>query len=465
MAKAKSSTRKLIFIIGGILITLVIFGFIAKKAGWIGGKKEGKMVETAQAKRRTITQTVSASGTIEPVVEVKISPTVSGEIIDLPVIEGDYVKKGDLLMRIKPDLYQASIEQLQASLLAQKSQMEQNRANMIKAQTTFEQQAKLYKKGMVSDQDYVTAKSNYDAAQASYKASQYQVQNMDAQLRRAQEELQQTIIRSPMDGTISQLNVKKGETVVGSNQMQGTDVMHIAKMDQMEVLVDVNENDVVNVAPNDTAKISVDAYPDRTFKGVVTQIANSATVTGQGTTEQITNYQVKIRITSRHNEGFSKGNSIMEKAAQQEIPGKTVVPILKPGMTATVDIQTKTVHNVISVPIQAVTVRDYSKIKNKSKADSAKNDTKVAAVSDTSSSDSVIPKEDLRKVVFEVVDGKAKMLQVTTGISDDNYTEILTGVKPGEKIITGPYRILSKELSDGDPVSVNNKQFKALIEQ
>ncbi len=470
MAKKQGATRRLFIILAVVLVLLVILGLIGVKSGWFGKRADAKEVETASVRLKTITQLVSATGTIEPVTEVKISPSVSGEIIDLPVHEGDYVHKGDLLLQIKPDLYKASIDQLQANLLAQKAQMERNRADLLKAQASYKQQSELYQKGLISEMDYISSKSSSEAAEANYNASKYQVQNADAQLRRAKEELQQTIIRAPMDGTISQLNVKNGETVVGSSQMQGTDLMHIAHMGQMQVEVKVNENDIVNVTDGDTTRISVDAYPNRKFSGIVTQIANSATVTGQGTNEQMTNYLVKIKIISRHNEQFGEGNSIA-KQVPLESKGKAFMPVFKPGMTASVDIETQTVKNAIAVPIQAVTVRDFSKVKANSKDSAtaknemASNGNNNATKADTSSSDMLIPKEDLRKVVFILDKGKAKRIQVKTGISDETHTQIIEGVKPGDEVIIGPYRILSRELSDGDAVKVNNNKYKLLADQ
>lgn len=469
MAKQQGATRRLFTILAIVVVLLVILGVIGAKSGWFGNKTNAKEVETSKVRLKTITQLVSATGTIEPVTEVKISPSVSGEIINLPVEEGDYVHKGELLLQIKPDLYKASIDQLQANLLAQKAQMERNRADLLKAEAEFKQQNELHKKGLISQMDFINAKSNKEAAQANYNASSYQVQNAEAQLRRAKEELQQTSIRAPMDGTVSQLSVKNGETVVGSSQMEGTDLMHIARMGQMQVEVKVNENDIVNVADGDTARIEVDAYPNRKFNGVVTQIANSAAVTGQGTNEQMTNYLVKIKITSRHNEQFGEGNGIAKKTPV-ESKRTEVMPVFKPGMTASVDVETQTVQNAIAVPIQAVTVRDFSKVKSNSK-DSASTEDKMAgnnqqkASEDTTSSDLLIPKEDLRKVVFVVDNGKAKRVQVKTGISDETHMQIIEGVKAGEDVIIGPYRVLSRELSDGDAVKVNNNKYKLLAEQ
>jgi HlyD family secretion protein len=478
MSKKKSSTRKLIIIFSVVIVLLIVFVIVGKKAGWIGSSEKVYEVETAKAKLKTITQVVSASGKIQPEVEVKLSPDVSGEIVALPVKEGQYVKKGELLLRIKPDIYQASIDQLQANLLEQKARLQQNKAQMLKAKTSYMQQKQLYDKGAVSQMDYVSAKTTYESAQASYKASQYQVENAKAQLHKAKEQLQQTIINSPMNGTISKLEVEKGERVVGSVQMAGTELMRIAHMNQMEVDVKVNENDIVNVAKNDTAVINVDAYPNKTFKGIVTQIANSATVTGQGTTEQVTDYEVKIRVLSPHNQDYSETGKMIKKTGDHELNNQKKLADLKPGMSATVDIQTKTVHDAVAVPIQAVTVRDFSKLGDKKNKENGKKSNgalaaNAADIKDTTamkdttngSGDLLIPKEDLRKVVFKVIDGKAKMVEVKTGISDETHMQINSGVNPGDQIVIGSYRILSKELSDGDPVKVNNKKFETLAKE
>ncbi len=469
MAGKQRATRRLITIIIVVVLVVVAAGVIGRVSGWFGGQGNAREVETAKVRLKNITQLVSATGTIEPVVEVKISPSVSGEIINLPVEEGDYVHKGDLLLQIKPDLYQASIDQLQANLLAMKAQMEQMHADLLKAQAGYRQQSDLYKKGVISKMDYITAKSANEAAQASYNASKYQVQNAEAQLRHAREELQQTIIRAPIDGTISQLAVKMGETVVGSSQMEGTDLMHIARMKQMQVEVDVNENDIVNVAEGDTARIGVDAYPNRKFNGIVTQIANAATVTNEGTNEQMTNYLVKILITSPHNQQFGE-NGLVGKQASMEGQKGGFMPVFKPGMTASVDIETQTVKNAVAVPIQAVTVRDFSKPDAGGDSAASKHqpggeNTAGTAGSDTTDNNLLIPKEDLRKVVFVVKNGKAHRVEVKTGISDETHLQILEGVKPGAEVVIGPYRVLSQELSDGDPVKVNNDKYKMLTRE
>ncbi|MDR8390131.1 efflux RND transporter periplasmic adaptor subunit [Aliifodinibius sp. S!AR15-10] len=455
--KTKTSPTMRLMMVGGVLVILVaVGGFVAKSMGWLGGEGEGKTVETAKAKLKTITQMVSASGKIQPEVEVILRPEVSGEIIELPVKEGDYVAKDDLLLRIKPDIYEARIEETNATLLTQKARLEQAKANLLEAESTYNQQQQLFEKEAISRAQYIQAKTAYEAQKANYKAAEYQVQSIEAQLDQAKEELAKTTIRSPRDGTISALAVEEGERVLGQTQMTGTELMRISKMDQMEVVVQVNENDIVNVAPGDTTNIEVDAYPERIFNGIVTEIANSAEITGSGTNEQVTNYEVKIRITTPHNLDMAGSQDLVQQAAQ-ELPGSEFVPSFKPGMSATVDIETETVFNVVSLPIQAVTVRDFAEDSTGVKSDSTN-----VTESDTSDTDGgmVIPEEDLRKVVFKVEDGIAKRQQVETGISDNSHIQILSGISAGDEIVIGSYRTLSRDLKDGDKVKVDNNQFQ-----
>ncbi len=451
MAKKKSSTSKIFIWIGVVLIVLLVGGFGLRKAGVIGGGLQGTAVETDTAKLKTITQVVSASGKIQPEVEVIIRPDVSGEIIELPVKEGDFVRKGDLLVRIKPDIYQATIDNLTAALLTQKARLEQTRASLIQAEAAFLKNEELYKKDVISELDFIQTKSAYDAEKANLKAAQYQIQSAEAQLRRAQEELEQTVIRAPQDGTVTGLGVEEGERVLGNSQMAGTEMMRVSLLDRMEVLVEVNENDIVNVTLEDTTRIEVDAYPERQFNGIVTEIANSAQVTGAGSTEQVTNYQVKVRIVTPHNLG-SSGEKLIASAAPEN-PGQAFVPNFKPGMSATVDIETETALNIVSVPIQAVTVRDFAKDKNKGENTE---DAEVQLASDNG--DLQIQREDIRKVVFKVEDGKAVRVEVETGISDNTHIQITSGVSAGDEIVIGGYRVLSRTLQDGDALEITNKQ-------
>lgn len=296
MAKTKSATRRVLIIIGLLAGLLVILGAAAYSFGWVGGGDGGPTVETAQAERRQLTQVVTASGKVQPEVEVNISPDVSGEITELPVREGQKVRKGDLLARIEADEYQARREQASANVLQQKANMQQAEADLLQVKQELERQKKLYEKEAISKSELQNAQAQYEVAKAQRDAAKYRLQSAQASLQQSTEQLQQTEIFAPMTGTVSRLNVEKGERVVGTRQRAGTELMRIALLDQMEMEVDVNENDVINVADGDTARIEIDALPDRSFLGEVTEIANSARVSGQGTQQQVTNFPVKVRI-------------------------------------------------------------------------------------------------------------------------------------------------------------------------
>lgn len=438
MTKNKSATSKLLKILGVLVLLLVIAGVVAKTVGWLDGGSGTTAVETEIAERRTITQMVSSSGRMQPEVEVVIRPDVSGEIIELNVKEGDFVREGELLLRIKPDLYEARIDELNAVLLTQQSRMEQARANMLQAETEFVKNQELYDRNLVSELEYLQTKNNYEAQKSNFKAAEYQIESARAQLRRAEEELQQTVIRAPQNGTISRLAVEAGERVLGQAQTAGTEMMRIAHMEQMEVEVEVNENDIVTVNLADTSIIEVDAYPNRSFEGVVTEIANSADVTGTGSADQVTNYKVKVRITTPHNLEYS--SDLLLSESTQESPSNNDSPTFKPGMSATVDIKTNTVYDVVSVPIQAVTVRNFAD------QDSTEADKRtVRNVSET---------EDFRRVVFLNDNGVARQVEVETGISNNTYIQVMSGIEAGQEIITGSYRILSRELEDEDEIEV-----------
>jgi HlyD family secretion protein len=441
------SNKKTYIIIGASLLVFVILGITARTMGWLG-EDAGISVETGEAERRTITQLVSASGIVRPEVEVILSPDVSGEIIELAVKEGDFVNQGDLLLRIRPDIYQARIDEIQAQLLNAKAREQQARAGMLRAQLNYEKQKELYDRNLIPEMEYITAKTNFEADQANYNAAQFSVQSAEAQLRRGQEELRQTVIRAPMTGTISKLNVEKGERVVGSVQMAGTEILRIARMEQMEVEVRVNENDIVKVAVGDTSRILVDAYSGRNFQGIVTEIANSAERRGQGTTEQVSEYVVKIRVITPHN--LTSRPETLRRAADSEIGEDEMAPYFKPGMSASVDIETQTVFNVVSVPIQAVTVRDFATL-NRNDSDSLQ----VENASDSAPKTAGVKREDIRRVVFVVDGGTVNMVEVETGINDDQNIQLLRGIDEGTKIVTGNYRVLSRQLKDGDKVRTN----------
>ena len=450
MAKEKSATKKLIKILGIIVVLLIVVGVIAKSAGWLDGGTGEKEVETELAELRTITQIVSATGRIQPEVEVIIRPDVSGEIIELNVKEGDFVREGELLLRIKPDIYEARIDELNAALLTQRSRMEQARAQMLQAEIEYLKNKELYDRNLISDLEYQQTFNNFEAQKSNFRAAEFQIESARAQLRRAEEELQQTVIRSPKNGTISRLAVERGERVLGQAQTAGTEMMRIARMEQMEVVVDVNENDIVNVSLNDTTIIEADAYPNRSFEGVVTEIANSADVTGSGQADQVTNYKVKIRITTPHNLDMAASEFFVMNVSED--PAEGFVPSFKPGMSANVDIRTNTARNVVTIPIQSVTVRDFAKDQGRSTADA---DTTVNG-SDTQRTPRMT-NEDFRRVVFVNQDGIAKRVEVETGISDNRYIQVMSGLDAGMEVITGNYRVLSRELEDGDSIIIRNR--------
>lgn len=476
MASAKSSKKRFLLTLAVIAVLFVLLVAVGRFAGWIGGDSQGHPVEVSTVSERTITRIVTATGRIQPEIEIKIAPDVSGEIIELNVREGDFVYEGDILVRIRPDIIQARLDESNATLLGQQARMEQNRASKLRAKNEYEQKRVLFDRNMVSQLEYENARRAYEAEQASFNASTFQVENARAQLRRIEEELRQTTIRAPMTGTVSRLDVERGERVVGSIQMAGTEMLRIAQMEQMEVRVNVNENDIVYVSENDTARIDVDAYPGRQFVGIVTEIANSAITRGDGTAEQITEYPVKIRILSPHNTGSDGMQSVRSRnvemtanrsdegtssrnmeggaaqrnhegsahqIAERTTPQNSEVSLLepaawfKPGMTATVDIETIRETNVISVPLQAVTMRDFNLVNPDTTA---------------------IGREDMRRVVFRVVDDHAAMTEVHTGISDDRFIHILSGVEKGDEIVSGNYRILSRVLSDGDAITITSRQ-------
>lgn len=449
MAKQKSSTARTFKIAGIVLVAIIALGLILKFTGVIGQSDTGQEVETTTAKLKTITQLVSSSGKVQPEVEVIIRPDVSGEIIEMAVKEGDFVREGDLLIRIKPDIYQAQIDNLNAALLTQRARLEQTRASLIEAEAAYERDKQLYDKELISEMNFIQTRSNWESQKANLKAAEYQVQSAEAQLRQAREELEQTVIRAPQDGTVTGLTVEEGERVLGNAQTAGTEMMRISILDRMEVLVEVNENDIVNVSLADTARIEVDAYPERRFNGIVTEIANSAQVTGSGTNEQVTNYQVKVRIITPHNLDSSPEQLVRNESAENMEDG--FVPNFRPGMSATVDVETQTAINVVSVPIQAVTVRDFAADDTQGQEDSS--NVMLASAQD----DMIIQQEDLRKVIFVVENGTVVRREVETGISDNTHIQVLSGISAGEEIVIGSYRTLSNLLEDGDKVTVNNK--------
>jgi len=412
----KKSKKKLIIFgsIGLLILILIIAAFIG------GGKEDIIMVQTEKVEKRNITQTVTATGIIDPEFKVIITPEVTGEIIQLPVEEGDVVKKGDLLIRIKGDQYYAQRDQLDANVKSAEATLQMREAELNKVKLDYDRIKELHSKNLSSDSELEAAQSNYLTTKASYDAAAANVLQSKAQLREVQETLNKTTIYSPIDGIVTQLNVELAERVLGSGFSQGTNLMTVADLSNMEAVVDVDENDVVLVSVGDTANITVDAFGDQEFHGIVTQIGNSAQQTGLGTQEQVVNFEVKIKLID-------------------------VDPKLRPGMSCNSDIETETVKDVISVPIQSVTARTEIPNNDSTKTENEENNNKP------------FKKDEPKEVVFIYDGGKVKMVQVKTGISDDNYLEIKSGLNGGEEVVSGSYRAISRELEDGSTVRKEEK--------
>lgn len=418
--KRKKSKKKL-FIFGGLGL-LVIILIIIVIAG--GSKENIILIQTEKVQKRSITQTVTATGTIDPEFKVLITPEVTGEIISLPVKEGDIVKKGQLLIKIKGDQYMAQKDRLEANLKSSEASLQMSDAELKKVELEYARVKELHSKALASDSELETVEANYLSAKASYEAAAANVLQSKAQLREVLEILYKTTIYSPMDGIVTQLNVELAERVLGSGFSQGTNIMTVADLSNMEAVVDVDENDVVLISVGDTANVSIDAFGDKLFSGIVTEIGNSAQSTGFGTQEQVVNFSVKIKLID-------------------------LDPNLRPGMSCNADIETETVSDVLSVPIQSVTARTDIPIENDSLKSKEKSDDKEMSGS--------MEKKGPKEVVFLVNSGKAKMVVVETGISDDNYLEIKKGVKEGDEVVSGSYRAISRELEDGSIVRVEDK--------
>lgn len=449
MAKRKKS-NKLLIILGVAVVVLIAASLIAKQAGWIGKEKPVE-VEMAKAKRTEIIEKVSASGKIQPEVEVKISPDVSGEIIELRVAEGDSITQGQLLLKIRPDNYISAVDRAMANMNNNRANLSQTRARLSQAKVQlerskieFERNKKLYDQKVISDSDFITAETNYKVAQEevtsaeqNLEAAKFLVQSAEAGLRDAQENLRKTSIFSPVNGTVSKLSVEKGERVVGTSQMAGTEMLRLANLNNMEVLVDVNENDIVRVQLGDTAIIEVDSYAnmDKQFKGVVTEISNTAKTAV--TQDAVTEFEVKVRIL---NESYA---DLVNK--------KSKLSPFRPGMTASVDIITERKENVLSVPLAAVTTRNPNAPAG---GPEGQENPQAQNVSNNGNANQPAPKaNESKEVVFVHNNGKVEMREVKTGISDFDNIEIISGLKEGDEIISGPFLVVSKRLNNGDTVA------------
>lgn len=440
MAKKKKGSNKLIYILLAVVALVLVAAVVGKQAGFIG-KPKTLQVQMTEAKRTTIIEKVTASGVVQPVTEIKLSPDVAGEIIELNVEEGDYVTEGMVLVKIRPDNLESALERAQANLNQQKANLASNiasvarsEAQLLQSKQAFDRAEQLKKENVISDADFETAKANYDvakknleAAKQSVNASEYVVKSSQATVEEAEENVRLTVVRAPSTGTVSKLDVEKGERVVGTQQMAGTEMMRIADLTQMEVQVDVNENDIIRVKQGDQVEIDVDSYTsmDKKFKGIVTSIANTANA--KASADAVTEFQVKIRIL---NESFEDLIS--------EIQG---VSPFRPGMTASVEIITNSKENVLSVPLSSVTTRNpNAKVSTEVKEADATSQVTVSTGS----------KEEMKEVVFISDAGVAKMVVVKTGISDYDNIEILEGIKDGDVIVSGPFFVVSKQIKNGD---------------
>ena len=431
-------TKKTKYIIAGVVVAAVGTFFYLKSSGAIGDAKKGTEVEIAAVETRTVIETVSGTGKIQPEKEVKISSEVSGEIIALPVKEGQTVRKGDLLVRVNPKLYTQGLNRSQAGLSNTKAGLNQTDAQYKEAKASYDRSKKLFEKGIISRSEWDKTIAAFEGAQAAKQAAYYNVQSASATVSESQENLGRTAIYTPVDGTISKLDVELGERVLGTQQMAGTEMMRVADLTTMEVEVDVNENDIVKIEIGDDANVEVDAYTNKQFKGKVTSISNSASTALSA--DQVTNFKVKVRI--------------LKESYTELVAGKpSNYSPFRPGMTATVDIITTRKENIVAIPISAVVMRTDTTANRK---------VVKAGEEDKQDEEETIPEvknEKRYECVFVKVGDKVKLRIVTTGIQDDTFIEVI-GLKKGETIITGPYTTVTKELNPDDIVFVKTKEEK-----
>ena len=440
MALTKKN-KKIIYIFSGIILVLILIAIFKK-----GDGDEMKVI-TGYSKIRNITEVVTANGKIRPEIEIKISSDVSGEIVELPVKEGDHVKKGQLLVRINPDLSESNLNRASAAVNNSKANLASAEARLIQAEAVFknskinyDRNEALAKKGAISSADFdninvsfENAKAELEAAKQNAKASGFVVVSSQASQKEALDNYNRTTIYAPMEGTVTQLNLELGERVVGTAQMAGTEIMTVSNMDEMEVEVDVNESDIVRVSLNDTANIEADAYLNRKFKGVVTEISNSAESASALATDQVTNFKVKIRLL------HSSYQDLLSKTDLFYSP-------FRPGMNASVEINVETKKNVLTIPVEAVTMRsDTAAAEKRAKrfVKSKTNDEEAEPI----------------ECVFVTINGSVKLMPVKTGIQDDKYIEILSGItKDSTEVVIGPYDLVSKKLQPGDKIKRVEKE-------
>lgn len=436
--KKKKKTPLWIYLVGGLLLVgLTVAAAVKGRSG-----PKGTKVSVEEVERRDVTQFVTATGKIEPEVEVKIAPEVSGEIVELPFAEGADVTKGQLLLRIKDDNYRYQVDQREADLAAARASEVQSRARLEQARDDLDRSADLREKELISFQQHRRVRTEFEVAEANFESAQAQVRRADGLLSQARDLLEKTTIYAPMDGTISRLPVEVGERVAGTGQFNSIEVMRVADLSNMEVVVEVNENDVVNVQVGNPARIDVDAFPDREFRGQVTEIASTALVRGQGSQAEVTNFEVKIRI---------------------DADGET----LKPGMSALADIETATATDVIVVPIQSVTVRSregdktveqIAKDEEKALQERSGEGAATARNEEEERERARRQKESLRRVVFVIEDNKAKLVDVETGIAGTTYMEIKSGLEVGQTVVSGSYAVITRTLQDDADVIVQKKR-------
>src|SRR5216110_1356586 len=439
-AKKQRARRRRQIIVGvsGLLVLWLIVSIAM-------GKREKPIpVTTEKAVRKTILQTVSATGKVQPEIEVKISPEVAGEITELPVADGMAIKKGDLMVKIKPDSYKALLEQQEAAISAAKATNLQQKATMMKTEQDLKRADDMFAKKTISIQEYNAAQAASDVAKNTFESSLHEIERAQAGSSQARDQLSKTTVYSPINGTVTILNSKLGERIVATGQFAGTEVMRVADLSRMQAVIDVNENDVPNVKIGDKANVKIDAYGDRKFRGTVAQIGNTGKTTGSGTQEEVTNFEVKINLE------------------REDV-------LLRPGLSCTADIETNMVKDAVAVPMQAVTIRtgdsnlspeEIEKKKLKSAARD-KGDNNADYVNERQ--EKAAQKEErekLAKVVFLKKGGKAQSVKVTTGISDDTYMEIKTGVQPSDEVISGSYSAISRKLKDGAKVTYDKEATK-----
>jgi HlyD family secretion protein len=439
-AKKQRARRKRQIIIGavGFFVLWLIVSIALSK------REKPIPVTTEKAVRKTILQTVSATGKVQPETEVKISPEVAGEIIELPVTDGMNVKKGDLLVHIKPDSYKALLEQQEAAISTAKATNLQQKATMLKTELDLKRAEEMITKKTISTQEYNAAQAAADVAKNTYESSLHEIERAQAASSQARDQFSKTSIYSPLDGTVTLLNSKLGERLVATGQFAGTEVMRVADLSKMQAVIDVNENDVPNVKVGDKANIKIDAYGDKKFKGTVAQIANTGKTTGSGTQEEVTNFEVKINL--------DRGNIL-----------------LRPGLSCTADIETNIVKDAVAVPMQAVTIRTGDSSLSPEEIEKRRLKTAAADKGDNNAEyvnekqEKAVQREErekLMKVVFLKKGSKAQSVKVTTGISDDTYMEIKSGVQAGDEVISGSYSAISRKLKDGAKVSYDKEVTK-----